>query len=227
MIPHTWQLTPKEARALQQLLAPQVQSDLPLAPLATIQQVAGVDVSTDNITSRAAIVVLSFPQLQVLEVARAELPTTFPYIPGLLSFREGEVILAAQAQLTLRPDVYLFDGMGVLHPRRLGIASHIGLWWDTPTIGCGKTHLLGHYQDPDPSAGSHAPIEVDGQTLGAVLRTRANVKPMYISVGHRATLESALPLVMACVTRYRLPEPIRAAHHYAGNLVYKATPPNP
>lgn len=224
MLSHSWNLSPAEAIVLQKSLAQQVDYQTPLPLLHSIHAVAGVDVSTDNITSRAAIVILSFPDLQVLEVAKAERPTNFPYVPGLLSFREGEVILAAQKQLTLQPDLYLFDGMGRMHPRRLGIASHIGLWWDAPTLGCGKTHLLGEYPEPSASAGSYSPVTHQDEALGVVLRTKKSVKPIYLSVGHKATIESAIPTVMACVRNYRLPEPIRAAHHYAGNLPYKPPP---
>jgi deoxyribonuclease V len=116
------------------------------------------------------------------------------------------------------PDAIIIDGMGIMHPRRLGIASHIGLWLDVPTVGCGKTYFLGTYADPAPEKGAWQPLFHEGEILGAVLRTRDNVKPVYISVGHRATLETACELVMRCVTRYRLPEPIRAAHNAAGDF---------
>lgn len=214
---HDWTVTPSEAIALQKALAARVDYHTPL-DLNTVQRVAGVDVSVKHNESQAAVVVLSFPDLTVIETARAKLPTTFPYIPGLLTFREGAVLVEALKQLQTVPDVLIFDGMGRLHPRRIGIASHMGLWLDRPTVGCGKTPFIGKYTTPAPERGSYTPIVDRGETVGAALRTRANVAPVYISPGHHIDLESALALVMACVTRYRLPEPIRAAHNAAGKF---------
>jgi len=179
--------------------------------------VAGVDVSVKDGISRAAIVVMSFPELALVETATALRPAVFPYISGLLSFREGPVILEAGDKLQIAPDVFIFDGMGVMHPRRLGIAAHIGLWWDRPTVGCGKTRLIGKHAPLGEDKGAYQTVEQAGEEIGMVLRTRSRVKPVYISAGHRATYESARGLIMQCVTRYRLPEPIRAAHHAAGN----------
>lgn len=220
-MPHDWSMTPREAIALQNQLACLVIADLPLM-LDSVRLVAGVDVSvkpdpaTGQDISRAAVAVLNFPGLEVLEVARAAMPTPFPYIPGLLSFREGPVLVQAFEKLQHTPDVFLFDGMGRAHPRRIGIASHMGLWLDRPTVGCGKTHLLGTNAPVGSEAGSYSPLMDRDEIIGAVLRTRAHVKPVYISAGHRIDLESALALTMRCTTRYRLPEPIRAAHHAAG-----------
>ncbi|MBL8133314.1 MAG: deoxyribonuclease V [Anaerolineae bacterium] len=218
---HGWSVTPRDAIALQSELACQVIADLPLM-LDRVRLVAGVDVSvksdpaTGQDMSRAAVVILSYPELEIVEVARAAMPTPFPYIPGLLSFREGPVLLQAFEAIQHTPDVLLFDGMGRAHPRRIGIASHMGLWLDLPTVGCGKTHLLGQFAPVAPEAGSYSLLFDDDEIIGAVLRTRAHVKPVYISAGHRIDLESALALTMRCTTRYRLPEPIRAAHHAAG-----------
>jgi deoxyribonuclease V len=214
-IPHVWNLLPADAIALQKKLAAQVDAQTPL-DLAQIRYVAGVDVSVKNEVSRAAIVVLSFPTLQIVETVTAEIPTPFPYIPGLLSFREGQVILSAHEKLTQLPDVYVFDGMGIMHPRRLGIASHIGLWLDRPTIGCGKTYLLGTYGEIGETAGDYAHVYDKDDLIGIVLRTKTKVKPVYISVGHRVTLDTARELILQCTTKYRLPEPIRAAHNTAG-----------
>lgn len=212
---HEWKLKPAEAIALQQRLAAQVDDSTPL-DLSEVRLVAGVDVSVRNEVARAAVVVLTCPELEPVETALAELPVSFPYIPGLLSFREGPVLLEAFRRLEHTPDVFIFDGMGRIHPRRFGIASHMGLWLDRPTVGCGKSHLLGEYEMPGPDKGDHSPLHHRGELLGAVLRTRKNVKPVYISVGHRATLETALALALACTTRYRLPQPIRLAHNAAG-----------
>ncbi|NDJ52349.1 MAG: deoxyribonuclease V [Chloroflexi bacterium] len=216
-IPHAWDLSPTDAKQLQTQLASQVDVNTPL-DLDTIELVAGVDVSVKDGTSRAAIAVLTFPALEPVEGVTAAIPTPFPYIPGLLSFREGAVILQAHEKLQQRPNVYIFDGMGIMHPRRIGIASHIGLWWDAPTIGCGKTHLLGDYAEPGANKGDYAPVTHRGEQIGVILRTRKNVKPVYISPGHKATIDSAREFALACTGRYRLPEPIRAAHNLAGEF---------
>lgn len=212
---HDWDLTPQAAIQIQRELAAQVITDQPLT-LDAIALVAGVDVSVKDDVSRAAVVVLSYPALSVVEIARATVPTPFPYIPGLLSFREGAVILAAMQQIQRTPDVFIFGGMGIAHPRRIGIASHIGLFIDRPTVGCGKSRLLGTHPLLAAGKGAWQPLMDQGQTIGAVLRTRTNVKPVYVSPGHRATLDTARELVLRCTTRYRLPEPIRAAHNHAG-----------
>jgi deoxyribonuclease V len=220
-IQHRWDLMPAEAIALQKDLAKQVDSQTPL-DLENLKLVAGVDVSVKNNVSHAAVVVLSYPDFKILEAATATMPTKFPYIPGLLSFREGEVILEAHQKLTLVPDVYIFDGMGIAHPRRLGIAAHIGLWLDRPTVGCGKSHLTGAYTEPALERGSMSPLiartKNSEEIIGMVLRTRDKVQPVYISPGHHANLETAVELILRCTTRYRLPDPIRAAHNTAGQF---------
>ena len=217
MIPHGWSLTPTEAIALQKQLADQVDTSTAL-DLEHIQTVAGVDCSVKNNISRAAIVVMRYPSLEVIETATEQIPTPFPYIPGLLSFREGEVILKAQEKLKQSPDVYIFDGQGIMHPRRLGIAAHIGLWLQKPTVGCGKSRLIGQHGDLATQKGSMTPITDKDETVGMLVRTRTNVKPVYISVGHKSTLETACQLILNCTTRYKLPEPIRAADHLAGDF---------
>jgi deoxyribonuclease V len=216
---HPWDLSPADAIRLQRDLAAQIITDQPL-PLDAIRLVGGVDVSVKDGVSRAAIVILRYPQLDVIEAATAERPTPFPYIPGLLSFREGAVILDAMRRLQTAPDVFMFDGQGIAHPRRIGIASHIGLFLDVPTVGCAKTRLSGAHAAVPAAKGGWQPLVDRGETIGAVLRTQANVKPVFVSVGHRATLDTARELVLRCATRYRLPEPTRAAHNTAGR------PPN-
>lgn len=200
---------------LQKELATRVINTTPIK-LDDLKTVAGVDVSVKNNVSQAAVVVLTYPELEIIETVRTQLPTTYPYIPGLLTFREGPVLEQAFLQLEHEPDVFIFDGMGQIHPRKMGIASHIGLWLDKPTIGCGKTHFVGDYQTPDVAKGSYSNLVYKGEQLGVVLRTRNNVKPVYISVGHRADIASAMELTLACTTKYRLPRPIRAAHKAAG-----------
>ncbi len=211
---HAWQLSPKAAVALQRELAPSLVDDAPL-DLRQVQTVAGVDVSVRAGLSRAAVVVMRLPGLDIVEIASASAETRFPYIPGLLAFREGPVVLAALRRLESEPDAFLFDGMGQIHPRRLGIAAHLGLWLGMPTIGCGKSHYIGDYQLPADVKGAYSRLLHRGEALGVVLRTRAKVKPIYVSVGHLADIESAVELTLRCTTRFRLPEPIRAAHKAA------------
>jgi len=215
---HSWNLTPTEAKALQTQLVSLLR-DEPL-DLRTVRTVAGVDVSVKEVggraVSQAAIVVSTFPDLEIIETVRAQRPTDYPYIPGLLTFREGPVLLQAWSLLKTNPDVLIFDGMGRIHPRQMGIAAHMGLWLQQPTIGCGKTHLLGEYAMPGVEQGAYSVLTIFGQPRGVVLRTRTNVKPVYISAGHRMDTKSALALVLACTTKYRLPMPIRYAHIAAG-----------
>lgn len=218
---HDWNISAAEAIALQKVMAAQIDYQRPIN-LDAVRLVAGVDVSvrtnaeTGAATSQAAIVVLSYPDMQVVETSLAQMPTPFPYIPGLLSFREGPVLETAFGKLQAEPDVLIFDGMGRAHPRRIGIASHMGLWLQKPTIGCGKTLLTGHFVEPDAERGSRSPLIHRSEVIGAVLRTRTNVKPVFISVGHLADLETSVELILRCTSKYRLPDPIRAAHNAAG-----------
>ncbi|MDX2076296.1 MAG: endonuclease V [bacterium] len=212
---HDWNLSPQEAIALQNEMKGQVVDDVPL-PLADIHTIAGIDVSVRDDISTAAIVVLSFPEMGVIESVRAKLPTPFPYIPGLLSFREIPVLLEAFAGLKTTPDVLMVDGMGKIHPRKLGIACHLGLWLKLPSLGVGKTPFIGTYDDPAPQKGAMSNIVYHDEVLGVALRTRDNTKPLYISVGHLMNLESAIAITMACVGNYKQPEPIRQAHNTAG-----------
>lgn len=212
---HNWDLSPKDAIALQKDLASQAISDTPI-DLDTVRTVAGVDVSVKNNISQAAVVVMTYPELEIIETVRAKQPTSYPYIPGLLTFREGPVLEEAFIQLENEPDVFIFDGMGLIHPRKIGIAVHLGLWLNKPTIGCGKTHFIGDYDPPANEKGSYSNLLYKGEQLGVVLRTRTNVKPVYISVGHRADIDSAIKIILACTPKYRLPRPIRQAHNAAG-----------
>lgn len=211
---HDWNLTPQQAIALQKQLVAEVVYDRPL-DLESIHFVAGVDVSVKDNVSQAAVVVITFPELKAVETVRWQMPTPFPYIPGLLSFREGPVLEEAFKKLEQIPDVFIFDGMGRAHPRRLGIACHLGLWLQKPTIGCGKTLLVGKYVEPPQERGAHVDLVDKGELIGSILRTRANVKPVFISVGHLADLATSVELVMRCTDKYRLPEPIRMAHNSA------------
>jgi deoxyribonuclease V len=211
---HRWDLSPGDAIALQNKLAAQL-IDQPF-DWDNLRTVAGVDVSVVNNVSQAAVVVLTYPDLQPLETVTATMPTPYPYIPGLLTFREGPVLLEAFARLQHTPDVFMFDGMGRIHPRRMGIAAHMGLWLRMPTMGCGKTPFVGQHELLAPEQGSLSVLTHRREVIGSVVRTRANVQPVYISAGHLMTHDDAVKLALRCTTRYRLPEPIRAAHRAAG-----------
>jgi len=182
-----------------------------------IRLVAGVDVGFEEggRVTRAAVAVLAFPSLQLLETAIARRPTGFPYVPGLLSFRELPAVLDALLALSQLPDVFLCDGQGIAHPRRFGIASHLGVLLDRPSIGVGKTRLTGRHAEPGREKGAWTPLLDGEEVIGAVLRTRAGVKPVYVSIGHRVGLGTAIRLTLACTPRYRLPETTRQAHRLA------------
>ncbi len=181
-----------------------------------VSLIAGVDVSVKEKKGIACIVVMEYPEMRKVEVSIAKKEIRFPYIPGFLSFREGPVILKAIKKLKNIPDLFLFDGQGIAHPRGIGIASHIGVLIDMPTVGCAKSVLCGSYKEPGIEKGSWSPLIYKNRTVGAVLRTRKGVKPIVVSVGHRITLSQAIKIVLdSC--KYRIPEPIRYAHMIAGN----------
>jgi deoxyribonuclease V len=185
--------------------------------LPEIRHVAGVDVGFEDggRLTRAAVVVLDYPDLQPVDRSLARLPTRFPYVPGLLSFRELPAVLAAIEGLAVRPDVYLCDGQGLAHPRRFGIACHLGVLLDAPSIGVAKTRLIGSHAEPPQEKGGWTPLMDGEDVIGAVLRTRTGVKPLYVSIGHRLCLKTAIRLVLACTRRFRLPETTRLAHRLA------------
>ncbi|MBW2407156.1 MAG: deoxyribonuclease V [Deltaproteobacteria bacterium] len=209
---HSWDISPEDARRLQMTLAAQIVRE---NHLGTVKAVAGVDVGIKGNIACAAIVVLNFPGLDVAGQSTAIRRITFPYIPGLLSFREGPVILDALDRLDCKPDLLIFDGQGIAHPCRLGIASHIGLLTDFPSIGCAKSRLCGQYQEPDVERGSYVPLLDNGGTIGAIVRTRTGVKPVFVSIGHRVDLKTSIDYVLGCCTGYRLPETTRKAHRLA------------
>ena len=211
---HPWDISPAEAIAIQQQLRGEVVREDRLGP---VRRVAGVDVGFEEggAITRAAVAVLDFPSLELAEQAIFRVPTRFPYVPGLLSFREVPAVIGALEKLAVIPDLLLCDGQGIAHPRRFGIASHLGLLCGIPSIGVAKTRLIGEPVEPPDRRGASVPLLDHGETVGAVLRSRVGVKPLYISVGHSISLETALDYVMACVTRYRLPETTRWAHRLA------------
>lgn len=212
--PQAWPITVIEARAIQEQLRGCVVVTDRFGP---VERVAGIDVGFEDggRVARAAVAILDFPELTLRTHAIARRPVRFPYVPGYLSFREIPVVLEALAQLPVMPDVILCDGQGIAHPRRLGIASHLGVLLDTPTVGVAKSRLCGVYEEPALQKGAWTPLRDGAEVIGAVLRTRASAKPLYISPGHRVSLSTAVDLVMRCTTRYRLPETTRAAHRFA------------
>lgn len=219
---HPWNVSPAEAVALQQRLRNEV---ITHDELGKVRRVAGVDVGFEEQgrITRAAVVVLSFPDLVMQEQIIARRPTEFPYVPGLLSFREVPAVLEALAQLTELPDLVLCDGHGIAHPRRLGIASHLGVVSGLPTIGVAKSRLVGVHPPLAEEKGAAVELYDRRELVGKVLRTRDHVRPLYISSGHRVSLDTALDYVMRCVTRYRLPEPTRQADKLA-SAVSRARP---
>jgi deoxyribonuclease V len=214
---HEWNITPDAAITLQKQLAAELIDDRPL-DFNSLKLVAGVDVSVKENVSQAAVVVISFPDFKPVETVLAQQPTPFPYIPGLLTFREGPVLEEAFLNLQSQPDVFIFDGMGRAHPRRMGIAAHMGLWLQRPTVGCGKTLFVGVHKPVGEERGSAEELVHRGEVIGKVLRTRTGVKPVYISSGHLIDLDSSIELILRCTTKYRLPEPIRMAHNAAGKF---------
>lgn len=209
---HDWELEPAGARALQKQLAGCLRLGVPDG--LQLRRVCGTDVSISRGDNRlfAVAVVLSFPELLVEEVATAVRLVEFPYIPGLLTFREGPVLLDALARLTAIPDVVLFDGQGLAHPRGLGIASHLGLFLERPTLGVAKKLLVGNYLPPGPQPGDVSPMLNEGRQVGTVLRTKTGVKPVFVSPGHLMDFATSVKITLNCCRGYRLPEPVRQAH---------------
>jgi deoxyribonuclease V len=213
---HSWQVSITEAKDIQRSLAEKVSRS---GEVKSPRFIAGVDISVKREVGQAtgAVVILQYPELRVVEVKVIGGSLDFPYIPGLLSFRESPLILAACQKLTLVPDLILVDGQGIAHPRRMGLASHLGLFLDAPTIGCAKSLLCGQYEVPGEEPGSYAEIWDGEEIIGAALRTKLGVNPVYISIGHKICLESAIYWVLKCCRGYRLPEPARLAHLAAGD----------
>jgi deoxyribonuclease V len=211
---HEWNVTPAQARAIQDQLRHHVVRE---DRTGRVTRVAGIDAGFEEggAVTRAAVVVLSFPELEAIEQSIARRPTSFPYVPGLLSFREIPVVLDVLAQLRTQPDLLLCDGQGIAHPRRIGFTSHLGVVTDWPTIGVAKSLLIGTHGAVPEDRGGWAPLQHRDEIIGAALRTRAKVKPVYVSIGHKISLDSAIDYVMRCTTRYRLPENTRLADRLA------------
>lgn len=217
----SWPNQAAAARALQEQLRHQVIRHNEFGP---VRHVAGLDVGFEagGTLTRAAVVVLSFPELQPLDQAIALLPTTFPYVPGLLSFREVPALLAALACLSVPPDLLLCDGQGLAHPRRFGLACHLGVRTGLPSIGVAKSRLIGSHEALGQEKGDFTWLWDQREIIGAVVRTRRSVQPLYVSLGHKISLDTAIHFVLACTTRYRLPETTRRAHQLASQAQAQA-----
>jgi deoxyribonuclease V len=216
---HTWDVSPKEAVAIQRDLVHLVSAKPIPEP---VQTIAGVDVSVRGDRVQTAIVVIQLPELEIIDQAVWRGPVVFPYVPGLLSFREMPAILPALEQLNSWPDVFMTDSHGLAHPRRFGLACHLGVLLDTPTLGVAKSLLIGIHDTPGLRKGDQVVLrdkKNPGEILGQVVRTRDRVKPVYVSIGHRITLEQAVELTLSSTTRYRLPEPTRQAHLLSKEIV--------
>lgn len=214
---HSWDVTPAQARSIQEELRGQIVAH---DDLNVVKMVAGVDVGFEQrgAVTRAAVVVLRFPELEPMDRALAKRPTSFPYVPGLLSFREIPAVLDALENLETQPDLLLCDGQGFAHPRRFGLACHLGLLTDLPSIGVAKSRLIGEHGALGEEKGARTWLRHKGEIIGALLRTRTGVKPLYVSIGHRICLATALEYVLACTGRYRLPETTRQAHLLASEM---------
>ena len=230
---HSWNLSYSQARDCQKTLASKVQF-IPLKKQPKL--IAGIDCafSKDGKKIIAAVVVLKLPNFTPVETTTAWRKVTFPYIPGLLSFREAPVCIAAVKKLRKQPDVFIIDGQGIAHPRRLGLAAHLGLFFDKPTIGCAKSRLTGQFEEPPlekskysllrdvKNKSSHESRAASDEIIGAVVRTRTNVKPVFVSVGNKCLLKDAIKITLACAVKYRLPEPTRLAHQLVSKLRLRA-----
>ncbi len=212
---HNWKPGVGQAKDIQKQLALSV---IRSGEIVSPKYIAGVDIAVGRTgeMARAAVVVLSYPGMKVVELEVAQGRLELPYIPGLLSFRESPLVLAACRKITISPDLIMVDGQGIAHPRRLGIASHLGLLLGKATIGCAKSRLCGSHMTPDKESGNYAELVDNGEVIGAALRTKNGVKPLFISTGHKISLENAVYWIMQCCRGYRLPEPTRLAHLAAG-----------
>ncbi|GAI99231.1 unnamed protein product, partial [marine sediment metagenome] len=214
---HSWNLSYAQARDCQKNLASKVQFiSLKKPP----KLIAGIDCafSKDGKRIIAAVVVLKLPDFVPVETTTAVQKVSFPYIPGLLSFREAPVCIAAVEELKTGPDIFIIDGQGIAHPRRLGLAAHLGLFFDKPTVGCAKSRLTGTFEEPSLEKGAYSPLKDKDEVIGAVVRTRTNVKPVFVSVGNKCLLKDAVKITLGCTTKYRLPEPTRLAHQLVSKL---------
>ncbi|MFW5923705.1 MAG: deoxyribonuclease V [Planctomycetota bacterium] len=217
---HEWEVSYAEARQIQCELKNRVRF-MPLPE--PVEFVAGADMafSREEGLFFATVVIMTYPDMEIVETRSVRREADFPYIPGLLSFREGPAVLRAFSKVKTRPDVVIFDGQGIAHPRRLGLAAHVGLWLDIPSIGCAKSRLIGENESPGSEKGAHVPLIEDGERIGTVLRTRTDVKPVFVSPGHLCNQRDAWEMVLECAIRYKMPEPTRQAHLAVGRAKRK------
>jgi deoxyribonuclease V len=211
---HPWDVSEDEAVAIQQRLRALVVRENRFDP-AQVRTIAGIDASYRD-KAYAAVVVLALPDLEIVAQVVAERETSFPYVPGLLAFREAPAVLDAMEKLTTRPDLLMFDGQGIAHPRSLGIAAHMGVYLNMPSIGCAKSRLTGRYEEPGPAAGDVSPLMAGHEQIGVVLRSKPRTNPLFISIGHLIDLPTATSFVLQTLRGYRLPEPTRQADRLAG-----------
>ena len=218
---HSWNVSVEEAFRIQEALKDRI---ILKKSFSKVRTIGGGDVAyskEENILF-GAIVVLSFPGMEILDLATADGRITFPYIPTLLSFREGPILIKTFQRLKIKPDVIIFEGQGIAHPRGMGLASHMGLWFDLPSIGCAKTPLLDGFISLGPSKGSFEWIQKEGKKVGAVLRTKEKVKPLFVSPGHRIDLMTSIELILESCKGFRFPEPLRKAHQASRNMLHRA-----
>jgi len=212
---HSWEVSPQEAIKIQKDL----KSNISLKKsFSKIDKIAGADVSYYQNKMIAGVIIFEFPNLKIIERQSFISPVNFPYIPGFLTFREGPSLLATFKKIKNEPDVILFDGQGIAHPRRMGIASHLGLFLNKPTIGCAKSRLIGEYIPVGEEKGDYALLKEGEEVLGAVLRTRRKVKPIFISPGHKIDLSNSIEIILKCIVKYRLPVPVREAHIFVNQI---------
>ena len=215
---HSWNVSVEQAIRIQEAFNERI---ILKKTFSKVKTIGGGDVaySKNGNLLFGAIIVLSFPDMEILDMATADGKIPFPYIPGLLSFREGPILIKTFQRLKLKPDVMIYDGQGIAHPRGMGLASHVGLWLDLPSIGCAKTPLLDEFISPGPLRGSSEWIRKEGKKVGAVLRTKENVKPLFVSPGHRIDLPTSIKLILESCKGYRFPEPLREAHQLSRKML--------
>ena len=218
---HSWNVSVEQAIRIQEAFKERI---ILKRTLSKVRTIGGGDVaySKNGNLLFGAIVVLSFPDMEILDTAMADGKISFPYIPGLLSFREGPILIKTFQRLRLKPDIMIYDGQGIAHPRGMGLASHMGLWLDLPAIGCAKTPLLAEFISPGPSKGSLGWIRREGKKVGAVVRTKEKVKPLFISPGHRIDLPTSIQLILESCKGFRFPEPLRRAHQASRKMLHRA-----
>jgi len=219
---HSWDVTPGEAIAIQEALRKLI---MLRDTFAATHIIAGADMSIDGDWGYGGVITYTFPRLEEIERRSVRVKLQFPYVPGLLAFREAPVLLAALELLSTEPDLLLFDGQGIAHGRRMGIATHMGILLNKPTIGCAKSRLVGTFEEPGADRGCYEPLVHGGETIGAVLRTRKQVRPIFVSPGTGISLNTSINIVMRCLDGYRIPKPTREADHYVGSIKRKPRAP--